>query len=146
VNQEEPKQEENQPVQIEARDPNAVTHVSTSDYPQSQDTPPVVVESAPIVAEPVPTPAPAQQSEPYTFATEMAAAVLAEADYKYVNEMVLDAQGWRTYPRDKPVWHLARRITGTLTEQLSQVKLSVEVTYGDDWFTAHAKYVTVGNF
>ncbi|MDQ0869011.1 hypothetical protein QFZ70_001484 [Arthrobacter sp. V1I9] len=148
MNQEQPKPEENQAVQIQAREPSAVTHESTSDRPQPQDTPPVVVEPAPIVTEPAPTPppAPVQQLEPYTFAAEMAAAGIAEADYGYVTDMVLDAQGWRTFQRDKPVWHLARRTQGTLTEQLSQVKLYVEVNFGGDWAAAHAKYVTVGQF
>ncbi|NHW45939.1 hypothetical protein HAV21_03380 [Paenarthrobacter sp. MSM-2-10-13] len=148
MNQEQPKPEENQAVQIQARDSSAVTHESTSDSPQPQDTQPVAVEPAPIVAEPVPTPSPApvEQAELYVFAAEMAAAGFAEADYRYVNEMVLDAQGWRTFQRDKPVWHLARRTQGTLTEQLSQVKLYVQVNYGGDWAAAHSKYVTVGNF
>ena len=151
MNQEQPKPEENRAVQVEARDPNTVTHVSTSENPKPEDTPPVVVEPAPIVPEPAPTPAPeastpVQQTEPYVFGAEMAAAGIAEADYGYVTDMVLDAQGWRTFQRDKPAWHLARRTQGTLTEQLSQVKLYVEVNFGGDWAAAHAKYVAVGQF
>lgn len=148
MNQEQPKPEENRAIHVEARDPSTVTHVTTSDNPQPEDTPAVVVEQAPIVAEPAPTPppAPVQQTEPYAFAAEMAAAGIAEADYGYVTDMVLDAQGWRTFQRDKPVWHLARRTQGTLTEQLSQVKLYIEVTYGGDWAAANSKYMTVGYF
>jgi hypothetical protein len=82
MNQEQPKPEENQAVQIQARDSSAVTHESTSETPQRQETPPVTVEPAPIVAElaPAPAQAPVEQAESYAFSAEMAAAGLAESN------------------------------------------------------------------
>lgn len=46
MNQEQPKTEENRAIHVGARDPSTVTHVSTSDNPQPEFTPPVVVEPA----------------------------------------------------------------------------------------------------
>ncbi|MFJ6416497.1 hypothetical protein [Paeniglutamicibacter sp. NPDC091659] len=110
---------------------------------------PVVEET---VTNPSPTveeqPAPAEQSQTYAFAAEMAAAGISEADFGTVTTMTLDQSGWRLMQRsgDKPVWRLAQQTRGTLTEQLQQVNHYVQVTYGGSWSAAHDSYVNRGNF
>lgn len=84
----------------------------------------------------------------YKFADEMAANGIAESDYGYVTDMVLDTYGWRMAQRypDKPLWHLARQTRGDLTEQLRQVNFYVSKFYEGSWSRAHETYVQTRNF
>ena len=129
------------------------------------DTKPVDPETveAPVAAEPVqtvtnPSPAPeaatapVEQPRTYKYAADMAAAGIAESDYGYVTDMLLEEEaasdhGWRVVPQGgRAVWYRAMRAPeGTLSNKLDWANRYVFATYGT-WEVAHRQYVRAGNF
>lgn len=115
-----------------------VTPVDATITPAPVDTTPV--PSAPVVA-PAPAPAPIT----YKFAADMASVGIAESDYSYVTDTVLDDNGWRV-TGDK-VWRKA--VDGSsytnLHDKLLFANNYVVANYGT-WKAAYDSYVNRGNF
>lgn len=62
-----------------------------------------------------------QQDEACELAAEMATDGIGVADYRSIAGMVLDAQRWRSYQSDNPVWHLACSTQVTLHDRRDHV-------------------------
>lgn len=94
-----------------------------------------------------PAPAPAPVAPTYQFAVAMANAGIAQSDFGYVTDMVLDSNGWRlTGPN---LWQHANAnndgYNESITWNLGRVNYYVTATYGS-WSAADAQWVSTGDF
>jgi hypothetical protein len=115
--------------------PSPATQVPT---PQVSDVSPTVQQA------PAPAPAPAVTSLPtYKWADHMHLSGIAASDYGFVNDMVLDTNGWRV--EGPNLWQHAASSTAPLGFNLQRVNYYVIHTY-TSWSAAHDKWTSTGDF
>ena len=82
----------------------------------------------------------------YKWAAEMREAGIAESDYSFVTEMLLDDNGWRT--TGEHVWYKSKRTigAGTLVGNLKFANDWVLKGYNGSWSQANQRFINSGNF
>jgi len=93
--------------------------------------------SEPSVPDPRPQPA------SFNYVAEMDAVGIAQSDYGYVTEMLLDENGWRTSGDN--LWRGFNDIDGSLKDRLNYASTWVRTNYGS-WAAAYQQYKNTGNF
>ena len=134
-----------QPIVSQEAAPTAPTEpTAVAIEPVAPTSQPIPVDVAPAPA-PAPTPAPTASPIVYKWADDMASVGIAQSDYAFVTDTVLDDNGWRL-AGDK-IWHEA--VNGSFYTNLHDKILFANnyvVTYYGTWQAAYDSYVNRGNF
>ena len=142
-------QQHNTPKHVASAEKKAETKSTPAPATETQVQEAPAASVAPVEqAAPVQATAPSAPEQPvYKWADQMAAAGIAESDYGYVTEMVLNDAGWRLsgpglWQRAQTTW---QSCGGDLVQCLQRADVWVKQYHGT-WAQAHELYVRAGNF